>query len=198
MGYGMKHIELWHGGRNLESNYKEFGGTTKGRWEHGPGLYLTTHYERARDYAKGGGKTYLVTVEEGNNIEKTLIDITLVNDFVNRHVIKSKQARILEDLYDNMNRLHTSPQIYANILVNLIINDDAMQNTKTHYLNRFLVENGVDYGIVNRFGGRDETVLVVYNFDKIKKVKNISAKEVDLSTFEKPFSFSEITKKLSI
>lgn len=194
----MKHIELWHGGRNLESNYKEFGGTTKGRWEYGPGLYLTTHYERARDYAKGGGKTYLVTVEEGNTIEKTLIDITLVNEFVSRHVIKSKQKRILEDLYDNMNRLNTSPKIYANILLNLIINDEAMQNTKTHHLNRFLVENGVDYGIVERFGGRDETVLVVYNFNKIKKVNNIAAKDVELCIFEKPFSFYEIAKKPSI
>ncbi len=29
---------------------------SKGRYESGPGLYLTTHYETARKYAKGGRK----------------------------------------------------------------------------------------------------------------------------------------------
>jgi hypothetical protein len=185
----MNTLQLWHGGRNLESNYTTFSHSSKGRWEYGPGLYLTTHYERARDYAKGGGKTYLVTLEEGNDLNHVFINIALVNEFVNQYIIKSKQTQLLEDLYTNMTRSKTAPNISANILVNLIINNEAMQNTKTVHLNKFLVDNGVDYGYVSNFGGRPETVVVVFNLQKIKRVKAIQAKDVTLELFEMPINF---------
>lgn len=192
----MNYIELWHGGRDLEFNYKEFGNTRKNRWEHGPGLYLTTHYDRARNYAKGGGKTYLVTVEEGNNIDNVLIDISLVNEFVANNIIKSKQKSILDDLYENMNRTNTTPSIHANVLVNLIINLEAISNTKTKKLNQFLVENNVDYGIVNRYSGREENVMVIFNNKKIKSVKSISAKDVLSEDYIKNFDFKPLAVKM--
>lgn len=192
----MNYIELWHGGRDLEFSYKEFGNTRKNRWEHGPGLYLTTHYDRARNYAKGGGKTYLVTVEEGNNIDNVLIDISLVNEFVANNIIKSKQKSILDDLYENMNRTNTTPSIHANVLVNLIINLEAISNTKTKKLNQFLVENNVDYGIVNRYSGREENVMVIFNNKKIKSVKFISAKDVLSEDYIKSFDFKPLAVKM--
>ena len=64
----MNTLTLWHGGRALEHDYKK-SLPAKGLWEHGPGLYLTTSYLRAKQYAKGGGTTYSVTVEEGKDIE---------------------------------------------------------------------------------------------------------------------------------
>ena len=45
--------------------------------EHGPGLYLTNFYSVAFKYAKGGGKTYLVSFKKGTNI--TEVDLSLPN-----------------------------------------------------------------------------------------------------------------------
>lgn len=183
----MTTITLWHGGRNLESQHKEHLSSKKGRWEHGPGLYLTTHYDTAYSYAKGGGKTYMVEIEEGNDLRNTLIDIHKVNNFVAKYVIGSKKKELLSDIYDNMHRMNLNSQVNAEVVLNLIINSDAITNTKTHELTKFFVENGVDYGVVTRFKGRDENVLVVYNKEKIKKVKSVSAKDVSLDQWELPF-----------
>lgn len=191
----MKYIDLWHGGRNLESNYREFGGTKKKRWEYGPGLYLTTHYERARDYAKGGGSTYQIRLEEGQELQRVMVDITELNEFVMQNCIKNKQADILKCLHRHLEYSKEPPKVCLEILLNLIINDEAIQNTKTHLLNQFLVEKGADYSIVKRYGGRDETVVVVFNREKIKQIKAIKATDVSLDQFEKDFNFIEMTFK---
>jgi hypothetical protein len=180
-------IQLWHGGRNLEYSTKEFQGANKNRWEHGPGLYLTTHYDTARDYAKGGGKTYLIDVPEGSFIHEVNIPVELANEFVSRHIIGKKQKELLQLMYENMHRKNNSTHINAENFLNLIFNLNAIQTPKTRELNQFLVEQGVDYGWVNNFKGRNETVLVIYNFAKIKKITSVMAKDVDLHQRELPF-----------
>lgn len=180
-------ITLWHGGRDLHLSYHKPKICAKGRWEHGPGLYLTTHYETARKYAKGGGTTYKVELELGNHIKNIDIHIDNVLDFVKRSVIKSKQNDIIDDLHNNMKRSQTVPFINAEILVNLCVNYEALKGEQTVALNRFLVENNVDYGTEDNFGGRSETVCVVYNLDKIKKVKALKSKDIPTSEYELPF-----------
>lgn len=193
----MTTITLWHGGRNLESQYTNHKSSKKGRWEHGPGLYLTTHYDTAYGYSKGGGKTYMVEVEAGNDIRHVLLDIHNVNNFISKFIIASKRKELLNDLYDNMHRMNMNSQVNAEVVLNLIINSDAISNTKTHELTKFFVENGIDYGVVTRFKGRNENVLVVYNKEKIKKITSISAKDVSLDQWELPF-FEPSAKKLKL
>ena len=65
-----------------------------------------------------------------------------------------------------------------------MINFDAIMPSKTDKLNQFLVDKGVDYSVVTRFGGRDETVFVIFNNNLIKHVKSVPAKEVDLNMWE--------------
>lgn len=186
-------ITLWHGGRDLHLSYHKPKICAKGRWEHGPGLYLTTHYETARKYAKGGGTTYKVELELGNHIKNIDIHIDNVLDFVKRSVIKSKQNDIIDDLHNNMKRSQTIPFINAEILVNLCVNYEALKGEQTVALNRFLVENNVDYGTEDNFGGRSETVCIVYNLDKIKKVKAVKSKDIPTSEYELSFPF--VSKK---
>lgn len=189
-------INLWHGGRDLHLSYHKPKVCAKGRWEHGPGLYLTTHYETARKYAKGGGTTYKVELELGNHIKNIDIHIDNVLYFVKKNVIKSKQKDIIDDLHNNMKRSQTMAFINAEVIVNLCVNYEALKGEQTVELNRFLVENNVDYGTENNFGGRGETVCVVYNLDKIKKVKAIKSQDVLLTDYE--LIFPSISKKSKI
>lgn len=186
--------DLWHGGRDLEYNYDKPKASPKGRWEGGPGLYLTTHYETARKYAKGGGSTYKVSFEIGNHIKDVLIPIDSVIDFVNKNVVGKHRKDIIEDIHNNNKRMNTIGECSAEVLVNLCINYEALKGEKTINLNRFLVEHGVDYGTIDYFSGRDETVVILYNLDKINKVNSVKAKDVSLDEFE--LTFKPEVKKL--
>lgn len=185
----MNTLTLWHGGRDLEYNYRSFQSSRKGSWEHGPGIYLTTHYERASSYAKGGGKTYLVEFNEGNNIDNVKIPLNQIYEFVNLYVIKKKAKEVIDCIKDNSNRTSDGESIKASYFLNILINFDAISPSKTDKLNQFLVDSGADYSIVDNFGGRPETVFVIFNNQLINKVKFVPAKQVDLSQWELPCAF---------
>lgn len=184
----MNTLTLWHGGRDLEHDYKKFL-PAKGLWEHGPGLYLTTSYLRARQYAKGGGTTYSVTVEEGKDIENVKIPIEKIADFISENAIKNKRTKLLEDVHSNMKRMNSTSCIKAEYFLNLCINLEAIKKNNTAKLCDFLVENGCDYGFTKNYGGSGETVMVVYNREKIKSVKKVAAKEVHLDSYSLDCSF---------
>ncbi len=170
-------ITLWHGGRDLESGYHEVRSHGKGRWEHGPGLYLTTSYMTAAKYAKGGGKLYKVTVRKGTDISDVFITYDQAMEFVNKAVVGRKRKEMAEDLKTNMLR-RKADRINAEVLVNLCLNTGAIPNSKTNLLRQFLIDHGVDYIWVKHYGGSDETVVVVVNPKVIAKVEAIPAKDV--------------------
>lgn len=167
---------LFHGGRGLEFNWRDSISHKKGRWEYGPGLYLTTHYDTAYKYAKGGGSIYLVTFTQGNAISDVQISSTDAFRFVEWYVVGSKKKTVKNDITSNMDRMK-SDNIDAEHFLNIIINNDAIQNTKTSNLKQFLIEHGVDYS-KQRYGGRDEYVYVIINPAIITKVEKIKASSV--------------------
>lgn len=191
-------MELWHGGRDLEYNYRAPKPCAKGRWEGGPGLYLTTHYETAYKYSKGGGKTYKVDFELGNNQADVYIPLDKVIDFVSKSVAVKHRKNIISDIHDNAKRLGNFESVKSEVLVNLCINYEALTPKKTVELNRFLVENNVDYGTITNYSGRPETVIVLYNLDLIQKVKAIPSKDVSLEEYILPINLNKNSLKATI
>ena len=190
-------MKLWHGGRNLESDYNKPKKATKGRWEYGPGLYLTTHYETAYKYSKGGGKTYLVDFDLGTHINEIKINLDHALEFISNNTVKNKHKKILDDIHNNMKRMGHHDKVDALVFLNLMINHDAVIGEKTINLNKFLVSQGIDYATVDRFSGRDETVFVIFNHKLIKSVSPIKAKDVSLSDYELSI-FNQPTNKLKL
>jgi len=177
-------MTLWHGGRGLEFSYHEMLPHKKGRWEHGPGLYLTTHYDTAAKYARGGGKVYSVTLKKGTEINQ--VDITLQEaiDFVKRYAIKRFQKNIIDDL-EQVSYRDIQNRIRIGAVVNLCLNYDALRPASTVSLRQFLVKHGADYEISPRFGGRDETIVILFNPALIQKVKPVKASEVETTDYVK-------------
>lgn len=167
-------LSLFHGGRGLEFSWRESISHKKGNWEYGPGLYLTTHWDTANKYAKGGGKLYYITIKEGK--ELTTVDIPLqdVFSYTKYNVIGSKR----KDVDSRIERLSNDGFVNAEYVLNVIINENAIQNSKSALLKDFFVEHGIDYHIVHRYGGRPETVFVVMDTSHIVKVSVLSPKEV--------------------
>lgn len=172
-------ITLWHGGRSLESDYREVRGHKKGQWEHGPGLYLTTHLDTATKYAKGGGKLYRVSVVLGRNIDDVSLDFKDAVAFVNRYTVARKRKIMIDDLQNSLQRMGHLP---AETLVNLCLNHEALPSSRTDRLRQFLIDNGVDYART-RYGGRNETVVVVINPRIIQKVEVVRPRDIDSSEY---------------
>jgi hypothetical protein len=185
-------MTLWHGGRNLQFNHMEMLPAKKGRWEYGPGLYLTTHYETARKYAKGGGTVYKVIVERGTELNTVDVPMDDAIGFVKRYVIGKHRNEIIEDLQNNLNRLGA---LKLSVLINLCINYDALSSKNTVELRKFIVAHGADYEISKGFGGRSETIVIVFNPTVIKKVTPVKASEVSTSEFEQTITEVKIDNR---
>jgi len=171
-------MTLWHGGRGLEFSYNEMMPHKKGRWEHGPGLYLTTHYDTAFKYAKGGGKVYSVTIRKGNSIDNVVVNLKDAIDFVKEFAMKKFKDKIINDL-EQISYRNVKDGINISAVVNLCLNYDALRPSSTVALRQFLIKNGADYEMSPRFGGRDETIVILFNPELIKSVKPIKASDVD-------------------
>jgi len=158
---------------------------SKGRYESGPGLYLTTHYETARKYAKGGRKMYKVTIEEGTDLNDVKISIDDVKRFVSNNVVSRKRKDVNKSL-DLHNR---GGFVKAYILNNSLINNDALRPSRTGELVQFFLEQGIDYQIVENAFGWGERVLVLYNMKKLinKTIIRVGDK---IETFDLPTDFS--------
>lgn len=152
-------MEFWHGG-NLDAEMS----FRSGRWEYGPGLYLTTHYLTAKKYAKGSRKFYKISVENGNDSNSTLISFSVAEAFVDRYCAKSKANEIVKYLFKNSNE---DGMVIADRLITLCINYDALKASGAAALRTFLVENGVDYTMVDSPFGWNEKMMVLYNMKKI-------------------------------
>ena len=176
-------LTLWHGG-NLDLGQDTIQ-HKKGRWEAGPGLYLTTHYATAKKYSKGSRKLYQVTIRKGTDIRDVGIDPDTAKEFVNKSVIKSKRPDILQ----RVDKHTKNGKLAADTMNNIMINEDALKASTTNAFRMFLVENGVDYSIQDNMYGWHERVVVIFNMDVIVDKKRIGPKD-KIEDYDLPTEFS--------
>ena len=163
-----------HGG-NLDDiqSMDDFNKWTKGRVEYGPGLYLTTHYGTATKYAKGSRKLYKIEVEKGTDINSVSLDYDTVLQFISTILSKPKQKEYIV----HASRFVKDGKINASIFVNIFINSDLISSKNGSAIRKFLVDNGIDYEVVQNAFGWGETMLVLYNMKKIKNVQRVSPQD---------------------
>lgn len=173
-----------HGG-NLDviQSMDDFNKWTKGRIEYGPGMYLTTHYGTAIKYAKGSRKLYKIEVEKGTDITLVSIDFDIVLGFISTILSKPKQKEFIK----HAQRFIKNGKLNASIFVNIFINSELISSKNGSAIRKFLVDNGVDYEVIQNAFGWDETMLVLYNMGKIKNIQRVSPQDdsiFDLSKIE--------------
>lgn len=162
-------INFWHGG-NLDS---DFVAQKSGHYEYGVGLYAITDYTIAQKYSKGSRKLYLLVVEKGKDLNDSIIDFDKAKEFVNSYT----KVNLRKELLARMEKYNKSNTIKASIFNTILINNKALKPSYTIELRDFLVEQGIDYEIVeNAFGGYNK-MLVLYNMKKLKK--SIQVKPTD-------------------
>jgi len=170
-------MTFWHGG-NLDM-YDDYVAHKGGRWEYGPGLYLITHYDTAKKYAKGSRKLYRVTVEKGVDVYDAKLPLEVIQTFINTYVSKTLRKGILERLQTRSANGNAPAFMFLNLMINGVPGGGktAVKNTDTDKLRQFLVSNGIDYALVDNPFGWHEKMLVLFNMQKVVKKEIISPKD---------------------
>jgi len=177
-------MSFWHGG-DLGYSYSDTMSFKKGRFEYGPGLYLTTHYGTAKKYAKGSRKLYMITVEKGKELSAVNIDFEIVKQFINSWVITKKKKEITQRL----ERHNKGGKVSAEILNNIIINEEAIKPNNMDELRKLFLSQGIDYYIVNNAFGWGEKMLVLFNMKKIVDKIVVGSKD-KIEEFDLPTDFN--------
>ena len=157
--------------------------------EHGPGIYMTTSVEFAREYAKGGGVLVRFEVDQGLTLlEDVQIPLEDAVRFARSRPRLKSRGSIIMDLEANAARIRPreirlgrateeSPaMIWAEVVLNLFVNHRAITGDQGPALARFFTEHGVDASIVTR--GTDDW-LVVFNPKVIRSWRVVPAGEAD-------------------
>lgn len=172
-------MNFWHGG-NL-NEYSEVIAHKNGRYEYGAGLYLTTRYDVAKKYAKGSRKLYIITIEYGNDINDSFLDIETSYKFIDKYILASKRKLLKERILNKT----VENKFPAYILNNNILNEKAIKASNTGYLREFLTSNNIDYDIVENYAGFGDDMMVLYNMNKIvNTIQFKSSDELDNYNFK--------------
>lgn len=164
-------MNFWHGG-NLDRIQDMVKGKS-GRMQYGPGLYLTKSYTVAGRYHKGSRKLYLVTVENGTDLNDVFLPVDVVYDFIETFVIKSKR----NELKYILNRQIRNNQIPISNFDKLVINLEAIKLSDTKYLQQFYLYNSIDYQLISNAFGFGEMNMLLYNTKKICSTIRINSSD---------------------
>ena len=170
-------MNFWHGG-NLDV-YDDLIAQKNGRYEYGPGLYLITHYDTAKKYAKGSRKLYLISVATGTDINDAMIPVENVKEFIQSYV----KTNMRKEAWERVQRFIQDNQVKAYGLNNIMINMKAIKPAHTPALRQFYIDNGIDYEIIDRAFGWNAKMMVLYNMQKIVNTIRIMPGD-KLSTYE--------------
>lgn len=177
-------ITLWHGSKKWLGS-PEIQPSRKGRTEHGPGIYVTTHLETAQQYAKGGGAVRKIVLNPRLILEQAALSLSDACDFVTTVIAKSKQAEVLDRLVGCASRHILDDRIllgqdtqrfHAESLVALCVNGDLTPGAKGQALAEFLSSQGIDCSF-SRLSGR-EFWGVIFNPGVILEYEKVLAKDV--------------------
>lgn len=166
-------VALYHGARRW-SGAAEVRAGRAGHVEHGPGIYLTTRYETAAKYAKGGGRVLKIHLSPRLRwLEDAVLPVSDATDFI-FHLRTGKRKEIFRDLLAAAVRTATrfgAEHVAAGTLVNLIVNAGAASGQNGIALAQFLAQHGVDASHVTQSG---EDWVVVFNPRVITRVEEVS------------------------
>lgn len=179
-------FKFWHGGARW-TDKPQVQSPKAGRYEHGPGIYLTTHYLRAKGYAKGGKVTTLIELSPDTRwlhaaklpSQELVQFFDMAPRLPNRDKLKAE--------FQSLNRMaEASPDALVKVeyLRNFLVNSDALSSKAGLYFAQWLVDHNIDAAIERVYSA--EEWVVVFNPAVIVKHTVVPAANVALALYELP------------
>jgi len=180
-------IVLWHGSRAW-SGPPEVRPAKGSRVEHGPGLYLTTSYETARRYARGGGSVMRFEIDPDIRwLENESLPLADAERFLVGRPRLRKRDETIADLRRVAARMTArlgGDRVPAAALLNLMVNYESLTGDHGPALAEFLVSHGIGASLANELSGEDWVLL--FDPRKIRSYRKVPAGEVDPLTADAP------------
>ncbi|NBU17462.1 MAG: hypothetical protein EBS48_10745, partial [Actinobacteria bacterium] len=166
-------LVLYHGAQRWEGP-PSIVAHRKGHAEHGAGIYLTTSWERAASYAKGGGSVYRFEMSPDM---RWLEDARLPAADTVRWVKSLPRLKRKADIVASLERTagRVGPSIPAEGLVAAFVNFGASAGQHGTSLAEYLVAHGIDASHVQPT--MNEDWVVVFNPAKVLRVTRLAAKD---------------------
>lgn len=159
----------------------------KGRYEHGPGIYLTTGLETARKYAKGRGAVLRVEVDSDFVwLQDAVLPTETLVDWVMSQSRLKHRREIVEDLDRAAKRVEDrlgEGMSWVETLVNLTVNREALSGDAGPSLAEFLSDHGIGASLVTNAIGRGEDWVVLFDPSKVITWERVGPNE---STWDLP------------
>ena len=179
-------VQFYHGGSKwLEK--PSIMPTKNNRYEYGPGIYLTTSYNRAKSYAKGSNIVQIISVDFPKIVlpKSVKLDISEVLKLLSSIRVKNRK-RLTDDLKMSFDRGDTT----ADILINLLVNNEALGGDSGPIVAAWLADHGVTADI-NRM--HSEEWLVVFDPSIILKATKVDPKKVTSDfVFDLPLIYNKL------
>jgi len=173
---------LWHGSRRWDGA-PEIREGRKRRSAHGPGIYLTTSLETAWRYAKGGGRLYLFELDDDLGlVDQRTISLQAILDFLRELRRVPGRKEIAAGVRRVADSFHVDA-VSAAILVNLMVNADALSGENGPSLAHFLSAHGIDADCVRQ---SNEDWIILFNPARVRKFTPMSRTTIPVSMYDLP------------
>ncbi len=170
---------LYHGGQSW-SGPAEIRKHRKGHAEHGPGIYLTTSWNTAKKYSKGGGSVYRLEVSPPRLwSDEASIPTRDIDKFVLGIFGRGKKYKLF---MDGVNRVasRTGESIPATSFIAIGVNNDVNIGAPGVAMAKFLSELGIG---ASRVSMGSEDYVVVHDPSLVVSVNRVVPKEVGSEGF---------------
>lgn len=187
----MSLLRFWHGSGRGWCGVESTVSAKKGRCLHGVGLYLTTSYQTARKYSRGGGDIVEVILSPSTRwLGDQRVSLADAIAFVRSiRGNKAKKAEMVSDL-ERVARRFDGASLPLSSVNNLLVNYDLSHGINAPKVAAFLVEHGADATLTSPplFGGSNpgEQWVVVHNPRAIDSARIVKAKEISTSDYLLP------------
>ena len=175
-------FQMYHGGTKWY-NLPEIRPAKKDRYEGGIGIYFTTNYLTARNYAKGGKVIHLTDIDRNfKDIEEVDIELNDMMNFLRLLRGLKNRSKIERDIIDYSNRVHRD-MIPAEVLNNLIVNHEAGSGRVGLEIVKYFISKGIDASVDHQSG---EDWLVVFNPKVIKRDTIVDSSKLNVDKYNLP------------